>query len=259
MEANVSTVEIEGRTIAYECPVPVGRVQGRPYLFVHGASFNRHVWDAQMAYFARTDTPVCLDLAGHGQSSSPICETIEDHQAIVKALADSIGLSGFILAGHSMGGAIAQAYVAWHPEDVQALVLVSTSPKFEIPEEAIAEWGQDPAKYREQELDIILAPMTGQDVRQELLSMRDGNAPDVQYADLIACSRWNNASGFAVIRHPTLLITSEYDSLLETNRDMHRQLPQSKLMVLKRSGHMISVEEPEEVNRAIETFVKDLP
>jgi pimeloyl-ACP methyl ester carboxylesterase len=210
-----------------------------------------------MAHFARTDTPICLDLAGHGQSSGPICDTVEDHRAIVKGFADRIGLRGFILVGHSMGGAIAQAYVAQHPEDVQALVLVSTSPKFEIPEEVIAEWGQDPAKYREQELDLILAPMTGQDVRRKLLAMRDGNAPDVQHADLIACSRWDNSNGFSAIRHPALLITSDYDSLLETNRAMHRQLPQSRLVVLKRSGHMMSVEEPEEVNRAIETFVMD--
>ena len=252
-------IDINGRTIAYECPIPIGSDQGRQYLFVHGASFNRKVWDAQMARFAHTDTPVCLDLAGHGESSGPICETIEHHRAVVKAFADRIGLSKFILVGHSMGGAIAQAYVAEHPDDVQALVLVSTSPKFEIPEELIAEWGEAPAQYRQQEMDLILAPEAGQDVRTKLLAMRDGNAPEVQQADLIACSRWDNSAGFSAISHPTLLISSDHDSLLETNRAMHRQLPQSKLVVLKRSGHMISVEEPEEVNRAIEMFVRDLP
>lgn len=212
-----------------------------------------------MAHFARTDTPICLDLAGHGQSSGPICETIEEYRAVVKKFADRIGFSGFVMVGHSMGGAIAQAYVARHPEDIQALVLVSTSPKFEIPEEMIAEWGRAPAQYREQEMNVILAPMTGSDVRSKLLAMRDENPPEVQKADLIACSRWDNAVGFSAIRHPTLLITSEHDSLLETNRAMHEQLPQSRLVVLKRSSHMMSVEEPDEVNRAIEAFVRNLP
>lgn len=252
-------IAINGRSIAYDCPVPLERDQGRRLLFVHGASFHRQVWTEQMAYFAPTETPVCLDLAGHGQSQGPVCATVEEHQAIVKAFADGIGLTDFILVGHSMGGAIAQAYVAREPNDVWALVLVSTAPRFNIPEELLAEWGSAPDAYREQEIDMILAPMTDQPIRQRLLAMRDANAPDVQHADLIACSRWHNVEGFAEIRQPTLLITGAYDSLCEENHVMHAQLPGAQLVVLGRSGHMMMVEEPDVVNRAIADFVRQVP
>jgi pimeloyl-ACP methyl ester carboxylesterase len=258
-ERDVPTIEIQGRSIAYECPEPFDRGQGRQLLFVHGASFNRRVWREQMAHFARAATPVCLDLAGHGQSSGPICDPVEDHCAIVKAFADSIGLGNFVLVGHSMGGAIAQNYVARYPKDVVALVLVSTSPRFSIRGERLNEWSEAPEKYRKDELDVILAPVTGSEVRQRLQAMRDENPWEVQRADLIACSRWDNAVGFPAIRHPTLLLTAKYDPILEGNRAMHRLLPQSVLVELERSGHMIMVEEPEAVNRAIEDFVQALP
>ena len=39
---------------------------------------------------------------------------------------------------------------------------------------------------------------------------------------------------------------------------MHRQLPESVLVELDRSGHMIMIEEPGEVNREIEEFVKSV-
>ena len=250
------TIKISGRSIAYDSQVPLDKGQGLQMLFVHGASFHRQVWRDQMAHFARSDTPVCLDLAGHGQSSGPICDTVEDHCAIVKAFADAIGLRDFVLVGHSMGGAVAQAYVARHPEDIRALVLVSTAPSFAIPGDMLSEWTQAPEKYRAEELDVILAPVTGTEVRQRLLAMRDDNPWETQRADLVACSRWDNIQGFPAIRHPTLLITAKYDSILEGNRDMHRQLPQSVLVELDRSGHMIMAEEPREVNRAIEEFVK---
>lgn len=252
-------IEIQGRNIAYECPVPLEKRQGRQILFVHGTSFNRRVWREQIAHFARADTPVCLDLAGHGQSSGPICDTVEDHCAIVKAFADRIGLGNFVLVGHSMGGAIAQSYVARHPEDIRALVLVSTSPKFAIGGETLTEWSAAPEKYRKDELNLILAPVTGSEVRQRLQAMRDENPWEVQRADLIACSRWDNTAGFPAIRHPTLLITAKYDPILEGNRAMHRLLPHSILVELERSGHMMTVEEPEAVNRTIEEFVQALP
>jgi pimeloyl-ACP methyl ester carboxylesterase len=258
-EAEVPTIEIEGRSIAYEAPVSLHKGHGRQLLFVHGASFNRRVWREQMAHFARADMPVCLDLAGHGQSSGPICDTVEDHCVIVQAFADRVGLDNFVLVGHSMGGAIAQNYVARHPENIRALVLVSTSPSFAIPAGTLDEWTEAPEKYRKDEIDLILAPATGSEVRKRLLSMRDENPWESQRADLIACSRWDNTAGFPAIRQPTLLITARYDGLLEGNRSMHRLLPQSVLVVLERSGHMIMMEEPEAVNRSMEEFVRALP
>lgn len=253
------TIDIAGRTIAYECPVPLEQRQGRQMLFVHGASFHRGVWQAQMAHFANAHTPICLDLAGHGESSGPACETVECHREIVQTFADRMGLRDFVLVGHSMGGAIAQDYVAQHPDDVLALVLVSTSPKFDIPEDMLTAWTASPELYREQEIDVVVAPETGQAVRNRLLAMRDGNPWEVQRADLLACARWDNTERFPAIRHPALLITGAYDSILEGNRAMHRLLPQSELVVLEHSGHMMQVEEPDEVSQAIERFLAKLP
>ena len=251
-------IEIDDRNIDYDCPVPLSQGQGIQFLFVHGASFNRHVWNDQMAHFARTDTPVCMDLAGHGGSSGPLCRTVEEHCALVEAFAGSIGLSNFVLVGHSMGGAIAQAYAGRNPDNLRALVLVSTAPAFDIPADTLEQWADAPETYRQEEIDVIVAPGTGADVRRHLLTLRDGNPAEVQHADLMACSQWDNRPGFADIRHPVLLITAEFDPLLEANRAMHGMLSQSSLVVLKCSGHMMSVEEPQEVNQAIETFVQHL-
>lgn len=119
--AGPQTVTVGGQTLSY-----LRKGAGRPVLFIHGFGGNAAGWAfIQDALAASYDT-LALDLPGHGASSKQIADGSLSGQARV--------LAGFIAAlelgqvdviAHSMGGGIALALAAAHPELVGNMVLIA--------------------------------------------------------------------------------------------------------------------------------------
>jgi pimeloyl-ACP methyl ester carboxylesterase len=89
---------------------------GRPAVFVHGITEDRHVWDGVIPLFEGDFRCVRLDLRGHGASPGA-----DDLSAL--AMADDIGTvvreAGIdeppLLIGHSLGGFVSTAYATQAP------------------------------------------------------------------------------------------------------------------------------------------------
>lgn len=111
---------------------------GHPALaFLHGGSAHAHWFDAVAPAFADRFHVVALDQRGHGLSAwpRPPAYATEDFAADLLGVLDALGWSGAVVAGHSMGGHVAMAFAAWHPERVRALVVIDARPS--IPEERL--------------------------------------------------------------------------------------------------------------------------
>src|SRR5262249_26071430 len=68
---------------------------------------------------------IALDQRGHGLSDKP--DHGYDYANIVAddaALADALGLTSYVLIGHSWGASVALSFAVEHPKQVAALVLV---------------------------------------------------------------------------------------------------------------------------------------
>lgn len=74
--------------------------QGKPLIFLHGASWDLHQWDRQMKYFSANYRVIALDARGHGKSSLPPGEVSPDvfWQDVV-AMMDVLGIPKAILCG----------------------------------------------------------------------------------------------------------------------------------------------------------------
>lgn len=73
----------------------------------------------------------CISIDARGAGDSGISEnsySIRDHAADVLALIQQLGLTRYIIVGHSMGGKTAQLAAASHPEGLAGIVLVASSP-----------------------------------------------------------------------------------------------------------------------------------
>lgn len=86
-------------------------MQGRgrtAVVFLHGWCIDRHYWDDQVAYLKDRYVVIAVDLAGHGQSNSPIRDVRRpvDYAADVVALLRSLELERVVLVGHSMSGTV---------------------------------------------------------------------------------------------------------------------------------------------------------
>ena len=103
---------------------------GRPLLLVHGfTGAKEDLSDGIHALAERGWHAVAPDLRGHGASDHPSGTDAYGPEVFVAdllALADALGWERFVLAGHSMGGAVAQRLALAHPARVEALVLIST-------------------------------------------------------------------------------------------------------------------------------------
>ena len=106
---------------------------GRPALcFLHGGSAHAHWFDMVVPAFMDRFHVIALDQRGHGESdwARPPAYATENFGSDLLAVMDAMGWERMTVVGHSMGGHNALAFSAWHPERVQALVVVDSRPAF---------------------------------------------------------------------------------------------------------------------------------
>jgi pimeloyl-ACP methyl ester carboxylesterase len=96
-----------------------------PVVFVHSFAGSASHWQEQLAHLRKKRRAVAFDLRGHGKSAPPKDGdyAIESLSSDIEAVVDELGLSRFVLVGHSLGGAAAIAYAGAHPDRVAGLVL----------------------------------------------------------------------------------------------------------------------------------------
>jgi pimeloyl-ACP methyl ester carboxylesterase len=88
---------------------------GRPLVFLHGLTFDRHMWDPILDALPPGQRAIAFDLPGHGGSRALYEHSLERvADAIQRAVVDA-GLERPVLVGHSMGAALASIYATRHP------------------------------------------------------------------------------------------------------------------------------------------------
>ena len=92
-------------------------------MLLHGVATSRLIWGRVLEPLSRRRRVIAVDVPGFGQSA-PAGPGFELDR-VADTLVAGIGLERFDLVGHSLGGAVAVATAARHPEAVRRLVLVS--------------------------------------------------------------------------------------------------------------------------------------
>jgi 3-oxoadipate enol-lactonase len=102
----------------------------RPLLFfMHGATMDHRMFNAQVPAFAPHYRVLAWDARGHGRSQ-PMGEAFSLERCAQDALAilDEMGISQAIFCGQSLGGYIAQQVYRRAPERVRALMIIGSTP-----------------------------------------------------------------------------------------------------------------------------------
>lgn len=136
------TIDLDGERISY---LEAG--SGDPVLLLHGTFWSR-VWQPVLPALGASVRAIALDFPGFGRSGG----RIEREQATLPALAgtalrfaDAIGIRGsFGLAGHDIGGGVAQQIAVDAASRVSALALVNSVLYDSWPVPAVERF-QDPA------------------------------------------------------------------------------------------------------------------
>lgn len=94
-------------------------------VFIHGWSCDTEFWKYQTPAFANDYRVILIDLPGHGKSDAPeIDYTMEAFADAVKVILDHSSTEKAVVAGHSMGLAVAWQFAIKYPANTAGLCSV---------------------------------------------------------------------------------------------------------------------------------------
>ncbi len=105
--------------------------EGSPLLFIHGSGPGASSWNNfrnnAQNFAAKGFRCLMPDLIGFGDSAKPteVDFTLEFHAGVIIRLIEHLGLSGVVLIGNSLGGAVAIQVTLDRPDLVDKLVLMA--------------------------------------------------------------------------------------------------------------------------------------
>jgi 3-oxoadipate enol-lactonase len=243
---------------------------GPPVVLLHAFPLNRRMWDVQIKAWLDRYRVIAPDWRGFGESplgtgafSMESCA--DDLRQLLTHLAVR---EKIILLGVSMGGYIAFEFVRKYQELLHALVLVATQPVADS--EAARKTRYETAEFVQKEGTGALAERL---IPKLLGKTTLGTRPQV-VERVCALIQSNSAEGIAKachglawrrdstpilqqIRIPTLIIAGSEDAIVPRDQAgiMRQEIANSQLSVIERSGHLITLEQPDEFDKAALNFL----
>ena len=244
---------------------------GAPVVLIHGLGLDRRMWDDQFEALADRYRVIRYDLRGFGKSAHPnesAFRNVDD----LRALLDYLEAPKAHMVGLSMGGNVALHHALLHPDATLSLVLVDSALDGHP---WSAEWDQS--------LDAISehAQVAGAKAGNERWLAHDLFAPARERASVRAklaqivgdYSGWiwlNESSAQGIkprsierlpeISAPTLVIVGKRDIIdFQTIADtLARGIPRARKIVIEGAGHMSNMENAEEFNSILFSFLDDV-
>ncbi|WP_086852439.1 alpha/beta fold hydrolase [Amycolatopsis kentuckyensis] len=270
----MAAIEVGGTAFSYD---EAG--EGPAVVLLHAALGDRRMWDAQFTELAATHRVIRYDRRGFGETRGETGE--HAHYEDLLALLDARGIEQAALVGASMGGACALDAALAAPQRITRLVLLGsgltghTWPDHmladiarltaeAVPADRLARYQAregdiDPADVRamaeanirylvagpSRDVSVLPARMLAL-VREmcEQVYRHDWTAP--QWTERIPDTRHR----LAEITTPVLVVigTSDAPGLVELSAHLAESLPRAEFVELADTGHLPSMERPDEVN-----------
>jgi 3-oxoadipate enol-lactonase len=121
-------VELPGRGSTFVIDVPGPTPTAPTIVLLHALGCTAYLsWAMSIGELSRTYRVITLDQRWHGRGIRSARFRFSDCADDVAALMDELGVERAVIAGYSMGGAVAQLMWRQHPERVSGLVLCSTA------------------------------------------------------------------------------------------------------------------------------------
>ena len=236
----------------------------------HSLGSSLVMWNPQMKALEPHVQVLRYDIRGHGRSEAPPGGyTLELLGEDAVALLDVLEIEKVHWIGLSMGGMIGQSVALNYPKRLQSLALCDTMAV--VPEEAQPIWQERIDAVRDRGVASQLEPIMERwftpsflklnpyilgVIRNEFLA-----TPAQGYLGCIyAIRKLNYLDRLSAIKIPTLIMVGEDDpgTPVSASEAIHQQIPNSKLVIIKSARHLSNVEQPEDFNTNLITFLKSL-
>jgi pimeloyl-ACP methyl ester carboxylesterase len=255
--------------------------QGPPVVLVHAFPVDGRMWTPQVAALREHCQVIVPDVRGFGAAREQRTDPHEaglEGTAWVDLIADdlarllnSLGLEQATLAGLSMGGYVAFAFLRRHPERLRSLALVDTKAGADTEETAARRLAMAERVLAEGVAivpELMLPGLLGETTHAQrplvveevtkLILEQDPRA--VAAAQRGMAGRPDSTGLLGSVRVPVLVVVGAEDELTppSASRAIAAATPDAQLVEIAGAGHLVCLEQPEEVNRALYQFVSEL-
>jgi pimeloyl-ACP methyl ester carboxylesterase len=226
-------------------------------IFIHGAGNTGLLWHYQTEYFTGSEA---VNLPGHPEGKP--CTSIDEYAQWLHRYTHQGEHLALVIAGHSLGGAIAMMYALSYPDDVKALILIGTGARLRVRSDLLKklEGSIDaPAQW----LKKVAEPpysRVAPDVTKKIVDGMAKVGAAVQLHDFRCCDRFDIMDKVSQIAVPTLVICGSEDNMTPVKYAQYlvNKITGAKLVIIEGATHYCLLEKPAEANRAIEMFLNKL-
>jgi pimeloyl-ACP methyl ester carboxylesterase len=249
MGINLNYIESESGKVYYRIS---GAENSRTIIFVHGLAADSRFFHNQLKYFGNSFRVLAIDLPGHGRSRRTDELSAAVYSRSIEQVVKKECLESYILAGHSMGGAVCLEHYKNNHHKIQALILISTASKIPVTEEMVKRSIIDFRNFFDDMLSAIFFKKAGIFILAAKKSI-DEEERAIITDDLKICMSIDHDDVLGKINIPVLLLANRYDSMIsaELTANMRNTIPDS-------NGHIPFFEESELFNSTLEKFLTSI-
>jgi sigma-B regulation protein RsbQ len=243
-------------------------------MFAHGFGCDQNMWRYVTPAFEDTHQIVLFDHVGAGASdlkaySRSKYDTLEGYADDIVEIARELNLNDIIFVGHSVSAVMGILAAQKAPELFKSLVLVGPSPSYindgdyvggfskEQIEELLESLDQNHLGWSMAMAPVIMGNAERKELGEELANSFCRTDPDIakHFARTTFLTDKRNILAGATIPALILQCSSDVIAPVEVGEYMHRNMPNSKLVVMKATGHCPNLSAPEETIAAIRNFL----
>ena len=238
-------------------------------LLLHGYLETLFVFNEFIEILEKKYRVIAIDLPGHGLSGSDKeINTMEFCAQVAADVLKKCGVEKAYVAGHSMGGYVAQNCVKLFPEMFEGLILLNSTPFADTPEKR---------EDRKREIDLILSAKLGHlasisiprmysasnlrrldEKVEETIEMTETHSPNGIVASIKGMMQREETKDVLSAAKKALFIFGTEDKFIveETREKLIADFPGVKAVVIPQTGHNSFIEEPQLTLDAINEFIE---
>lgn len=232
-----------------------------PVLVLHGAGGSHLSWPPQIRRLTGQRV-FTLDLPGHGKSEGVGRQDITEYSQAVVEFMKALRLSTVVLVGFSMGSAIALSLALQYRKRVIGLGLLGSGAKMRVAASTL-ELASNPSTFQST-VETVIENSYSSDVDPRVKELAFKQMAEtrqaVLYGDFLACDEFDVMERVNKIQVPTLLISGSADRMTPSNRSefLRDQIEGAQLHVVEGAGHMVMIEQPDEVAGLLGEFLDQI-
>lgn len=241
--------------------------KGHALIFLHGFLENATMWRDYLTYFSTKHRVISIDLLGHGDTGCiGYIHSMEDMADVVHAVITHLKLKRVTLIGHSMGGYVSLAFAELYPDYVKNIILINSTARADSPERvqnrdrAIELIKKNAPMFITMAINNLFADAIRPLHEAEISHTREEALKTSTQGVIAALEGMKTRIDREVLLHfapyPIAFILGQDDPVMPYQDTLDQTLGTKVKVTTLKGGHMLHIEQKEELKQTLNELVK---